>query len=96
MRFGKWENKTGLRFALVAFILNTLRRVNARMNQIFVTPPHIAKDVPNVLNTSDFLVSFDWIRDQEKFFDSLPSPGQTELVFHPERPEEFEFLKNNF
>ncbi|MFA7319120.1 MAG: ChbG/HpnK family deacetylase [Parcubacteria group bacterium] len=96
MRLGKWEHKTGLNFTLVAFILNTLRRINARLNQIFVTPPHIAKDVPFVLNTSDFLVSFDWIKDYDKFFDQLPSPGQTELVFHPERPDEFEFLKENF
>jgi len=96
MRFGKWEYKTGLRFTLVTLILNLLRKINARANQIFVTPPHIAKDVPYVLNTSDFLVSFDWVEDREKFFENLPSPGQTELVFHPERTSEFEFLKSNF
>ena len=96
MRLGKWEYKTGLKLTLVAFLLNTLRRIDARLNHIFVTPPHIAKDVPYVLNTSDFLVSFDWIKDTDKFFENLPDPGQTELVFHPERPEEFAFLKNNF
>ncbi len=96
MRLGKWEYKDGLKFSLAGLILNTLRKINGRVNQIFVTPPSIAKDVPYVLNTSDFLVSFDWIKDSEKFFDNLPSPGQTELVFHPERSEEFEFLKNNF
>ncbi len=96
MRLGKWEYKAGLKFSLAAFILNTLRKINARRNRIFVTPPHIAKDVPYVLNTSDFLTSFDWITDADKFFENLPDPGQTELVFHPERAEEFEFLKNNF
>ncbi len=96
MRLGKWEYKTGLKLTPVAFILNILRRINARLNRIFVTPPHIAKDVPYVLNTSDFLVSFDWIENQELFFENLPSPGQTELVFHPERPEELEFLRDNF
>ncbi len=65
MRLGKWEYKTGLNFTLVALILNTLRRINARVNQIFVTPPHIAKDVPEVLNTADFLASFDWYSRNE-------------------------------
>lgn len=96
LRLGKWEYKAGLKFSLAAFILNALRRIDARTNQIFVTPPHIAKNVPYVLNTSDFLVSFDWISNYDKFFDQLPNPGQTELVFHPERPDEFEFLKDNF
>ena len=96
LRLGKWEYKTGQKSSLAAVILDNLRKINARVNHIFVTPPHIAKDVPYVLNTSDFLVSFDWIKDYDKFFEQLPDPGQTELVFHPERPEEFEFLKDNF
>lgn len=96
VRLGKWKYKVGQKFILVSFILDNLRLINGRLNKIFVTPPHIAKDVPQVLNTSDFLVSFDWIIDTDKFFENLPEPGQTELVFHPERPEEFEFLKENF
>jgi len=95
VRLGKWKYKKGQKFTLIAFILDTLRVINGRLNRVFVTLPHIAKDVPYVLNTSDFLVSFDWINDKEKFFENLPDPGQTELVFHPERKEEFEFLKEN-
>ena len=96
LRLGKWEYKLGLKFSAASFILNTLRRLDARWNHIFVTPPHIAKDLPDVLNTSDFLASFDWIADKDSFFENLSEPGQTELVFHPERPEEFKFLQENF
>ncbi|HAI74549.1 MAG TPA: hypothetical protein DCS28_00750 [Candidatus Moranbacteria bacterium] len=44
------------------------------------------------LNTSDFLVSFDWF-DKLDFISNLPPETQTEIVFHPEREEELKFLE---
>ena len=44
------------------------------------------------LDSSDYFVSFDWIRDFPKFLEKLP-PGKTELIFHPEREDEFEAIK---
>lgn len=44
------------------------------------------------LASSDFLVSFDWIGSKEKFFQNLPA-GKIEIVFHPERKEEFEAME---
>jgi predicted glycoside hydrolase/deacetylase ChbG (UPF0249 family) len=75
------RKKIPMRFIPVAFVLNTLRRFDIKKGDI---------------NTSDYLVSFDWIKDQPKFFENLPKAGQTELIFHPEREEEFQFLKENF
>ena len=38
--------------------------------------------------SSDYLISFDWIDNVENFLAYLPE-GQTEVVCHPERPEEY-------
>jgi predicted glycoside hydrolase/deacetylase ChbG (UPF0249 family) len=46
--------------------------------------------------TSDYLVSYDWIRDWKKFTEKLPPAGTVEIVFHPERREEFNFLEHSF
>ncbi|OGI25136.1 MAG: hypothetical protein A3J76_02915 [Candidatus Moranbacteria bacterium RBG_13_45_13] len=40
-----------------------------------------------------YLVNLDWIRDQKEFPKSHPD-GKTELVTHPERLEEYNFLLN--
>lgn len=47
--------------------------------------------VKNNVESSDYLVSFDWIKDFDKFLNNLPG-GATEITFHPEREEEFEFI----
>jgi chitin disaccharide deacetylase len=47
------------------------------------------------LNSSDFLVSLDWIKDIESFLDNLPQ-GKTEIICHPEREEEFEIIMKHF
>ena len=49
----------------------------------------------NGIESSDYLVSFDWIKDFEKFMDNLPC-GTVEITFHPEREEEFEVIKRYF
>ncbi len=46
--------------------------------------------------TSDILVSFDWIKDFESFQKSIPYGKTVEIVFHPERDEEFVFLQSIF
>lgn len=48
----------------------------------------------NNIYSSDYLVSFDWIKDFDKFLGNLP--GTTEITFHPERDEEFEIIKKYF
>jgi len=44
------------------------------------------------LESSDFLISLDWVKDFPQFLKKLPD-GQTEIVCHPEREEEFKIIK---
>ncbi|MEK7598825.1 MAG: ChbG/HpnK family deacetylase [Patescibacteria group bacterium] len=57
------------------------------------------KDVPGFekfsFDSSDFLASYDWVKNFPRFLEELP-PGKTELVFHPEREEEFEAINKYF
>jgi predicted glycoside hydrolase/deacetylase ChbG (UPF0249 family) len=68
----------------VAKILNWLRKNN------------IVNFEKSGLETSRYMVSLDWVEDISKIFDIIPKEGMTELVCHPEREEEFEFMKKNF
>lgn len=45
--------------------------------------------------SSDFLVSLDWIKNFNKFFEHLPK-GTVEIVCHPEREEEFKLMMKYF
>jgi predicted glycoside hydrolase/deacetylase ChbG (UPF0249 family) len=45
--------------------------------------------------TSDFVVSYDWIKDFPAFLRNLPE-GRTEIVFHPERKEEYDAIMSLF
>jgi predicted glycoside hydrolase/deacetylase ChbG (UPF0249 family) len=47
------------------------------------------------IGSSDFLVSWDWVKNKEGFLQILPA-GRCELIFHPERNDEAEFLQKNF
>ncbi len=53
------------------------------------------KFISSSLDSSDYMASLDWIKDIPKFLTSLPA-GTTEIVCHPERPEEFELIKKYF
>lgn len=64
-------------------ILYQLRKINAK------------KFTASSLQSSDYMFSFDWSKDIEKTLAQLPD-GTTELVCHPERPEEFKFIQKNF
>ena len=94
LRLGKEKMKSP--WNSVAFVLDNLRRADIRLNKLNFSPPGDPKLYPGELNTSDYLVSFDWIKDAGQFFEHLPAATQTELVFHPERTEEFDFLLKNF
>ena len=43
-------------------------------------------------NSTDLMISFDWIADFDKFLKNSPDNKKIELVFHPEKANEFEFL----
>lgn len=45
--------------------------------------------------SSDYLASFDWIKNFDSFLENLPE-GKTELIFHPERDEEFKVVMKYF
>ena len=45
--------------------------------------------------TSDYLVSYDWIDDFDRFLESLPM-GSVEVVFHPEKPSEQAIIDRYF
>lgn len=51
--------------------------------------------VASSLDSSDYMVSLDWVKDIAKFLATLPN-GTTEIICHPERPEEFEIIKKYF
>jgi predicted glycoside hydrolase/deacetylase ChbG (UPF0249 family) len=67
----------------ICFILNIFRHKN--IGELF----------EKNITTSDFLISLDWIKNLEKFLGKKPA-GQTEIVFHPERKNEFEKIKTSF
>jgi len=47
------------------------------------------------LASSDYLVSFDWIHNTEKFLKNLPD-GRTEIVCHPKREKEYALIEKLF
>lgn len=69
--------------SLAAFILDRLWKMNSRYfkrNRVF---------------TSDFLLSFDWIKKPSEFLDLISDEVKVELVFHPERSKENSFILRN-
>lgn len=47
------------------------------------------------IETSDHMVSLDWLSDPRRFFETEPI-GTVELVVHPERDEEYRILRERF
>ena len=78
IRFGKNSSKEKNNICL---ILNTLRRINYRCFK------------KSKLNSSDLMVSFDWIKDFSNFLKNIPTDKKVEIIFHPEINREFEILK---
>ncbi len=80
VRFGR-ESFSGN--TAVSTILNVLRFVERRAFS------------QSGLASSDALVSFDWVGSLDAF-DAYPKDKTVEILFHPERDEEMEFLEQNF
>lgn len=51
--------------------------------------------IKNNIDSSDYLASFDWIKKIDEFLNNLPKET-VEITFHPEREEEYKFIKENF
>ncbi len=66
--------------SLVCFILNSFRRSNRKLF------------LASKLASSDLMISFDWLENFNKIF-KLPLNKESEVIFHPERDEEMEFLE---
>jgi len=77
MRFGR-KNIHGASNG-VSFILNYLRKKNIRCFR------------ETEIQTSDYLVSFDWFHELS-FANNLPKDCLIETVFHPELPDEHDFI----
>ena len=53
------------------------------------------KFINSGLESYDYCINLDWIKEPQKFLESLPD-GKTELVVHPERKEETEIIDKFF
>jgi len=81
VRFGRGSFKNGNG---VSIILNWLKKIDLK----FFKKYH--------LGTSDYFVSFDWIKEKKDPLLGISQNKETELVFHPERDDEYNFLKSRF
>ena len=75
-------------YTWIAFIINILGTFNRGALK------------KTAIQTTDRVVSFDWIFQKnvswDEFQSGLEAGTVTEVIFHPERQEEFEFMKNSF
>lgn len=65
----------------ICSILNRLRKANC---------DNFAK---RQFDSSDFMVSFDWIDDWKLFMKNIPAQKTTEIIFHPELEKEFKIME---
>jgi predicted glycoside hydrolase/deacetylase ChbG (UPF0249 family) len=77
VRLGKYWAKEKNKICL---ILNSLRKID----YIFFKKFGLA--------SSDFLISYDWLTDFDEFLKNYPADKQIEVIFHPEKDNEFKFL----
>jgi predicted glycoside hydrolase/deacetylase ChbG (UPF0249 family) len=84
-RLGK--KGTSFDFVSASFILNILRKINLKRikKSGLVSSPSLI--------TSEFLISFDWLKNFP--LSDISKSGNIEIVFHPERDEEYEFIVKN-
>lgn len=81
IRFGSQYSS---HYTLVAFVLNFLRLWNQGIFR------------KSGLQTTQYLLSWDWVASRKKPQEEIENylqRGSTEIIFHPERDEEFIFLK---
>lgn len=87
VRFGQWGMLVSFHHSVIGHILTGLARKNRR---------HFEQAG---LSTSTYLVSLDWVHRKERFFHalaSLPKEESVELVVHPERDREYDFIQHHF
>lgn len=78
VRFGRYSTHKKNK---VCEILNWLRKINMH------------KFKKSGLNTSDYMVSFDWLNSSDSYLDKIQKDKTTEIIFHPELDREFNKLK---
>lgn len=79
IRFGK-KNFKGENNQ-IGFIINLLKKINMGKFKKFF------------LESSDIMMSFDWIENFDAFMEKIPAGCSTEVVFHPEKENEFKFIE---
>lgn len=87
VRFGRQGMLLSFHHSAIGHILSQLARTNRRR--------YLAAG----LATSDYLVSLDWVHGKERFFhalSTLPAGATVELVVHPEREREADFIRHHF
>lgn len=87
LRFGKEKLISGKSAVYTILLLNRLWQ-KIWQKDSFLFDSHKT-------NSSDYLISLDWINNLEKFLKELPR-GKTEIVCHPEKDDEFELMKKYF
>lgn len=65
----------------ICIIMNFLRKLSKQ------------RFIKSGLETSDYMVSFDWIDDFDFYINRMPDDTKIEVVFHPELQSEYDFLK---
>jgi predicted glycoside hydrolase/deacetylase ChbG (UPF0249 family) len=86
VRFGTQGMLLALHHSAIGHILNQLARTNHR------------RFTKAGLATSTYLVSLDWVHGKERFFHALERLSEeetVELVVHPERDREFDFIQHH-
>lgn len=71
--------------SVVAKVLSSLWKTDASL--------YVGAKQP--LTSSDFFVSYDWIANFDAFLEALPE-GKTEIVFHPEKKDEYDVIERYF
>lgn len=79
VRFGK-KNFNGEK-SQIGFIINIIKAMDRNTFKNFS------------LQSSDIMVSFDWIKNFNSFMEKIIPGDETEVVFHPEKENEFEFIE---
>ena len=84
IRYIRFGYKSFYNFNSIALILNILK-----------TMDHVYIKKKSIIST-DFMISADWIKnfDFKKHKNTLLKQKNIEIVFHPERKEEFNYLEN--
>lgn len=90
LRLGKKYGIKYLRYGKKGFLKSHPSRVCSILGFLRKLDDWLFSVAP--MDSSDYMASLDWIENVSDFENALPS-GTTEIICHPERTEEFEFMK---